>query len=793
MHESVTNSPSPAANFSKTNLAARDMLMPTSGSRRPQSVGMQKRAYYSRSIPNSLSSSPVVSSAERSARSSATNGNGGAEWDLADDIVNLQISDNGTDTKTHTRTSPQNRGPMGVVGIESSPLETSSETSLGSDSPSPFDHSVNLLTHSRGSSADTTGSSHASGISSTSHTLHVAPYTPLKIAGAGESRNRPHSYSGGLSSADLVRLQQAGGSPNSQEQWYSPNGTPERQAPSEQPTYPSLANQSNFARSHDPQATMTGSRLDDLQVDYQLHSRQFSPLPQGPAMQVGAVPSGPYPPQRANNVANNATYRQRFTPQVPTILQSPPSFGYAAPLHPPPISLNGGQQLYDMMLPTPPLENPAMARLQQQAPYRGGHQHSASDPASLRDPATLALLNSNMQAAFAAGQMYGPSMVPPTIAMFNQFFPEGAYQNPDLNMMGRLQAQYTGPYGVTGQGAQSNGASLNGQSGVTAGSNSSTGPAGNNRKLGLYKTELCRSWEEKGSCRYGSKCQFAHGEEELRQVQRHPKYKTEICRTFWVSGSCPYGKRCCFIHTDLPGAAQPGQDGIPPLSSGEGRPRSDSDPNEIPTSLLSRISAAKRSQVQEQSSNVKSGGASTPPSASLGGRPGSLRVDTSVLDPAAGKQNKSAFPSFAHNGILMPSNDDGPTMSPGPVTAAPDFGRHASARMDIVGTQRIRKNPNVDPNVRHSFNGSEVQLEFSATTPTAANQASQFTMSPEVSAPRVSSRINGHVRSGSAGNWGTATRNHLTAYPLSSIPGGELKNNLPWAETASRRTENNWV
>ncbi|KDQ20655.1 hypothetical protein BOTBODRAFT_75118, partial [Botryobasidium botryosum FD-172 SS1] len=63
-----------------------------------------------------------------------------------------------------------------------------------------------------------------------------------------------------------------------------------------------------------------------------------------------------------------------------------------------------------------------------------------------------------------------------------------------------------------------------------------------------YKTELCRSWEEKGSCRYGPKCQFAHGEDEIRKVARHPKYKTEICRTFWVSGSCPYGKRCCFIH-----------------------------------------------------------------------------------------------------------------------------------------------------------------------------------------------------------------------------------------------------
>ncbi|GAB4821204.1 hypothetical protein N2152v2_008250 [Parachlorella kessleri] len=66
----------------------------------------------------------------------------------------------------------------------------------------------------------------------------------------------------------------------------------------------------------------------------------------------------------------------------------------------------------------------------------------------------------------------------------------------------------------------------------------------------LYKTELCRSWEEMGSCRYGGKCQFAHGREELRPIQRHPKYKTEICRTFAQTGTCPYGTRCRFIHHD---------------------------------------------------------------------------------------------------------------------------------------------------------------------------------------------------------------------------------------------------
>lgn len=49
---------------------------------------------------------------------------------------------------------------------------------------------------------------------------------------------------------------------------------------------------------------------------------------------------------------------------------------------------------------------------------------------------------------------------------------------------------------------------------------------------------------------YGRKCQYAHGESELRPVYRHKKYKTQICRTFWETGTCPYGVRCTFIHRD---------------------------------------------------------------------------------------------------------------------------------------------------------------------------------------------------------------------------------------------------
>ncbi|XP_062292656.1 mRNA decay activator protein ZFP36L1b [Scomber scombrus] len=63
-----------------------------------------------------------------------------------------------------------------------------------------------------------------------------------------------------------------------------------------------------------------------------------------------------------------------------------------------------------------------------------------------------------------------------------------------------------------------------------------------------YKTELCRPFKEHGICKYGDKCQFAHGMHELRNLSRHPKYKTELCRTFHTIGYCPYGPRCHFIH-----------------------------------------------------------------------------------------------------------------------------------------------------------------------------------------------------------------------------------------------------
>lgn len=69
---------------------------------------------------------------------------------------------------------------------------------------------------------------------------------------------------------------------------------------------------------------------------------------------------------------------------------------------------------------------------------------------------------------------------------------------------------------------------------------------------GTYKTELCNKFMESGRCPYGTRCQFAHGELELRRSKRSTdrRFKTLKCRNFHNHGTCRYGKRCQFIHDE---------------------------------------------------------------------------------------------------------------------------------------------------------------------------------------------------------------------------------------------------
>lgn len=454
------------------------------------------------------------------------NAGAASEWDLAQDIARLKlgsVTDLAESVHGPMKTPPQSKLAVAAVVQynEASPLETASVASIDS-SPQGSDHQLSP-SHSRVSSTDTLNS-HESALSSASHTLRGPPQ--LKVAAGGEAKERPHSFSGGLSTAELRRLKQVGEEPSGAiqpgdgvlppHQWSSSHyrdllGANDKPFSPDQPTYPSLTSTGAFGRGQQQYAyrAVPGSLQTD-EADYAAGPRPFFP-PGASQHFIQGRPADAVPP---------ASYRQPqrgFPPQ--SLLPNPTGLGYAAG-HVPHLSLGTAQQLYDMVLPHVDGHHSAVTRVQQQHNvFRATHQHSASDPSALRDAATLALLGSQ---AFgpAAHNLYPPVPPAPMGLYASQFYapPEG-YAPDVAAAVNRLQAQFTGPYGTL----QNQAVGMTNTGSTNPGSHTNGGPSANNRKLGLYKTELCRSWEEKGSCRYGTKCQFAHGEEELRSVARHPK------------------------------------------------------------------------------------------------------------------------------------------------------------------------------------------------------------------------------------------------------------------------------
>mmetsp|Transcript_78651 Transcript_78651/g.217449 ORF Transcript_78651/g.217449 Transcript_78651/m.217449 type:complete len:316 (-) Transcript_78651:157-1104(-) len=60
----------------------------------------------------------------------------------------------------------------------------------------------------------------------------------------------------------------------------------------------------------------------------------------------------------------------------------------------------------------------------------------------------------------------------------------------------------------------------------------------------FFKTRMCQYFTG-GRCRRGTKCSFAHSEDELRQ--RPDLRYTKLCPAFWV-GACSAGRSCPFAH-----------------------------------------------------------------------------------------------------------------------------------------------------------------------------------------------------------------------------------------------------
>ncbi|KAG0238182.1 hypothetical protein BGX31_003355 [Mortierella sp. GBA43] len=105
-----------------------------------------------------------------------------------------------------------------------------------------------------------------------------------------------------------------------------------------------------------------------------------------------------------------------------------------------------------------------------------------------------------------------------------------------------------GTGGSTSNNNNNNKAEFFGKKGQGAGGSRRSGTGDPHRKSELYKTELCISVSSGIPCKYGDNCQFAHSEEELNQVTRHPRYKTQMCTSFQNQGYCKYNDRCTFIH-----------------------------------------------------------------------------------------------------------------------------------------------------------------------------------------------------------------------------------------------------
>jgi len=182
-----------------------------------------------------------------------------------------------------------------------------------------------------------------------------------------------------------------------------------------------------------------------------------------------------------------------------------------------------------------------------------------------------------------------------------------------------------------------------------------------------YKTEMCRPYQEHGTCRYGEKCQFAHGGNEVRGVNRHPKYKTECCRTYHRDGYCPYGPRCHFIHSldELRSAPvspqekkQPGTvKQLPMLSEMMGSPRDNWAYGNNQNNNINNNKASMRSATEQLGNyfNINSGRAPMVLSDSLdSSRSGSLCSELDNLSMASSSPPPHSSPLDVSKNLRLP-------------------------------------------------------------------------------------------------------------------------------------------
>ena len=222
-----------------------------------------------------------------------------------------------------------------------------------------------------------------------------------------------------------------------------------------------------------------------------------------------------------------------------------------------------------------------------------------------------------------------------------------------------------------------------------------------------YKTELCRPFMETGNCRYGEKCQFAHGAVEQRAIERHPKYKTEACRTFYKEGFCPYGSRCHFVHEEKESRDDAA---ITPML---GSQSDGSDGGSNPSTPLTIRAPLHITQASSSNSPMMRG--RPPPLSSV--KTGSPRVRQGRTPSSPGGR------PLSHNGILGSSVVPGPAhtssvpsggASSKPIAPGHQYGRRMSA--DAIGGFRGHFNSAPGSQSPRKSRGTSVEIFDSSFT-----------------------------------------------------------------------------
>ena len=246
-----------------------------------------------------------------------------------------------------------------------------------------------------------------------------------------------------------------------------------------------------------------------LQVDYNLQPRHFIPG----SMTSPGMSNGPGP--RANQQSSftqNSQSGPNGVSNFPSVSQPPNLAGFYGQNNGYPAAAPSAAEKVAQEMATQIAINNALQGL-------NNPQQASMNPAALAAAAAAAGYgNPGMLPGLYPNSLYGAAGQSPGIP---SFYPgqEGVAQA----VANAVASLPPAAFHAALQQAGLAGYPMSGAVGPNQG-----GPSANNRKLGLYKTELCRSWEEKGTCRYGPKCQFAHGEDEIKRVQRHPK----VCRSF---------------------------------------------------------------------------------------------------------------------------------------------------------------------------------------------------------------------------------------------------------------------